>query len=112
MYVSHSQLQPCKSRSYFTDALFLFFQEGLYDEALSSFFRNVDSRYLPNIVDESIHTVGFITCFIVLLHSKCDGRGCAVGGNIQHLKARVGPSINIHMALTNVSLTIKCSVLC
>ncbi|XP_056873830.1 tubulin epsilon chain isoform X1 [Takifugu flavidus] len=38
-------------------------KEGLYDEALSSFFRNVDSR-------------------------KSDGGGCAVGESIQHLKAR------------------------
>uniref|UniRef100_A0A3B4U5P2 Tubulin epsilon 1 n=1 Tax=Seriola dumerili TaxID=41447 RepID=A0A3B4U5P2_SERDU len=38
-------------------------KKGLYDEALSSFFRNVDSR-------------------------KGDGRTCGVGGRIQHLKAR------------------------
>lgn len=35
--------------------------------------------------------------------SKCDGRGCAVGGNIQHLKARVGKK-NIATALANVLL--------
>ncbi|XP_056219368.1 tubulin epsilon chain [Seriola aureovittata] len=38
-------------------------KKGLYDEALSSFFRNVDSR-------------------------KGEGRTCGVGGRIQHLKAR------------------------
>ncbi|KAM4712979.1 tubulin epsilon chain isoform 1-T1 [Anableps anableps] len=38
-------------------------KRGLYDEALSSFFRNVDSR-------------------------KSDGGTCCVGGRIQHLKAR------------------------
>nr|XP_020467167.1 tubulin epsilon chain isoform X3 [Monopterus albus] len=38
-------------------------KKGLYDEALSSFFRNVDSR-------------------------RSDGRACGVGGRIQHLKAR------------------------
>ncbi|XP_018555212.1 LOW QUALITY PROTEIN: tubulin epsilon chain [Lates calcarifer] len=38
-------------------------KKGLYDEALSSFFRNVDSR-------------------------KSDGNACGVGGRIQHLKAR------------------------
>ncbi|XP_034053294.1 tubulin epsilon chain isoform X3 [Gymnodraco acuticeps] len=38
-------------------------KKGLYDEALSSFFRNVDS-------------------------SKCDGEAHFVGGRIQHLKAR------------------------
>ncbi|XP_026175135.1 tubulin epsilon chain isoform X2 [Mastacembelus armatus] len=38
-------------------------KKGLYDEALSSFFRNVDSR-------------------------KSDGRACGIGGRIQHLKAR------------------------
>ncbi|XP_072218907.1 tubulin epsilon chain isoform X1 [Leuresthes tenuis] len=38
-------------------------KRGLYDEALSSFFRNVDSR-------------------------KSDGGVCGVGGRIQHLKAR------------------------
>ncbi|XP_007556059.1 tubulin epsilon chain isoform X2 [Poecilia formosa] len=38
-------------------------KRGLYDEALSSFFRNVDPR-------------------------KSDGGACCVGGRIQHLKAR------------------------
>ncbi|XP_075940446.1 tubulin epsilon chain isoform X2 [Anarhichas minor] len=38
-------------------------KKGLYDEALGSFFRNVDSR-------------------------ERDGGACAVGGRIQHLKAR------------------------
>uniref|UniRef100_A0A8C4EQ88 Tubulin epsilon 1 n=1 Tax=Dicentrarchus labrax TaxID=13489 RepID=A0A8C4EQ88_DICLA len=38
-------------------------KKGLYDEALSSFFRNVDSR-------------------------KSDGGACGIGGRIQHLKAR------------------------
>ncbi|KAF3844250.1 hypothetical protein F7725_013591 [Dissostichus mawsoni] len=38
-------------------------KKGLYDEALGSFFRNVDSR-------------------------KCDGEAHVVGGRIQHLKAR------------------------
>ncbi|KAK5880600.1 hypothetical protein CesoFtcFv8_023611 [Champsocephalus esox] len=38
-------------------------KKGLYDEALGSFFRNVDS-------------------------SKCDGEAHSVGGRIQHLKAR------------------------
>ncbi|XP_028997384.1 tubulin epsilon chain [Betta splendens] len=38
-------------------------KKGIYDEALSSFFRNVDSR-------------------------KSSGRACDVGGRIQHLKAR------------------------
>uniref|UniRef100_A0AAQ4NME9 Tubulin epsilon 1 n=1 Tax=Gasterosteus aculeatus aculeatus TaxID=481459 RepID=A0AAQ4NME9_GASAC len=38
-------------------------KKGMYDEALRSFFRNVDSR-------------------------ESDGGACAVGGRIQHLKAR------------------------